>query len=269
MGLHQQVGFLGFGNMGQAIGNGLLDAGEIGYEQLVLYDLFTEKLQSYGEKGSILAQSPGGLVGESGVVILATKPQDMDAALADIHPENIGDTLFISIAAGLSIAYFEARLGNTARIVRVMPNTPAMVNAGAAAYSLGAGCISEDEGIVQTIFDSIGMSVRVPEESIDAVTALSGSGPAYYFYLVECFVNSGVELGLTESQATELAVQTLYGAGKMLKETGESAAVLRGNVTSKGGTTFAALESFRGNDLEGTVRAAVEAAANRSRELGK
>jgi pyrroline-5-carboxylate reductase len=267
--LQQKIGFLGFGNMGQAIGNGLLDAGEISHNQLILYDLYPDKLAPFAEEGAILAASPAELARKSDVLLLATKPQDMDAALEQIEPENASDTLYISIAAGLSISYFQKHLGDSARIIRVMPNTPAMVNAGAAAYALNQACTDADEALVNTIFTSIGLAVPVPESSIDAVTALSGSGPAYYFYLVECFVKAGVELGLTEKQATGLAVQTLYGAGKMLKDTGESPASLREKVTSKGGTTFAALESFRGNELENIVFNATKAAADRSRELGK
>jgi pyrroline-5-carboxylate reductase len=267
--LEQNIGFLGFGNMGQAIGNGLLDSGEISHKQLVLYDLCADNISVYGDKGAILAQSLPELVQVSDVLLLATKPQDMEAALGALEPDNVGDILYISIAAGLSISLFEKNLGASARIVRVMPNTPAMVGAGAAAYALNDACTASDEALVSTIFGSVGLGLRVLESSFDAVTALSGSGPAYYFYFVECFMKAGVELGLSEEQATELAVQTLYGAGKMLKETKESAATLRENVTSKGGTTFAALESFRGDHLEKIVFNAMKAASERSRELGK
>ena len=269
MSLEKNIGFLGFGNMGQAIGNGLLESGEISHNQLVLYDLFVDKLSNYGEQGSILAQSLPELAQKSGILILATKPQDMKSALEGLEVDKCGDTLYISIAAGLSISFFEKHLGSSARIIRVMPNTPALVAAGAAAYALNDACTEADEALVRTIFDSVGIGRRVKESAIDAVTALSGSGPAYYFYLVECFVKAGVELGLSDKQATELAVQTLYGAGKMLREAGESPATLRENVTSKGGTTYAALESFRGDKLEKIVFNAMNAASERSRELGK
>lgn len=269
MALKQSIGFLGFGNMGQAIGNGLVAADQISHNQLILHDLYADKLSEYADKGSLIAESPSDLAAKSDVLILATKPQDMEAALESIRSEFSDATLVISIAAGLSISFFQKHLGESARIIRVMPNTPALVSAGAAAYALNDACTDDDEALVRTIFEAVGIGVRVPESAIDAVTALSGSGPAYYFYLVECFVNAGVELGLPEEQATELAVQTLYGAGKMLKETGKPATVLRENVTSKGGTTFAALESFRSNDLNGTVFDAMKAAADRSRELGQ
>lgn len=269
MSLQGSIGFLGFGNMGQAIGNGLIESGQIAPKQLVLQDLYTDKLSDYADKGAVIADSPADLASKSDVLILATKPQDMEAALESLGPSFQSDTLVISIAAGLSISFFQKYLGESARIVRVMPNTPALVGAGAAGYALSDTCSDSDEALVRTIFEAVGIGVEVPESAIDAVTALSGSGPAYYFYLVECFVNSGVELGLPEEQATELAIQTLYGAGKMLMETGEPAAVLREKVTSKGGTTFAALESFRSNHLNETIFAAMKAASDRSRELGQ
>ena len=201
-------------------------------------------------------------------LVEATKPQDMQAALEAIRPQFSTNTLIISIAAGLSISYFEKHLGAEARIIRVMPNTPAMVSAGAAGYAINNACTDADEALANTIFNAVGIGLCVPEASIDAVTALSGSGPAYFFYFVECMTKAGVELGLSEEQATKLAVQTLYGAGKLLTQSGESAQSLREKVTSKGGTTHAAVESFRSSGLEQTVMNAMQAASDRSRELG-
>jgi pyrroline-5-carboxylate reductase len=267
--LQQSIGFLGFGNMGQAIGDGLIDAGEITTSQLVLYDLFAEKLAPYAEQGATIALSPRDLAANSDILILATKPQYMEAALIEIKAQFSLDTVVISIAAGLSISFFEKHLGNEARIIRVMPNTPAMVSAGAAGYALNSACTETDEAIAHTVFNTIGIGLPVPESSIDAVTAISGSGPAYFFYFVECICKAGVELGLSEEQATKLAVQTLYGAGRLLVESEESAQSLREKVTSKGGTTHAALKSFRDSQLEQTVLTAMRAAADRSRELGK
>lgn len=266
--LQETIGFLGFGNMGQAIGKGLIEAGEIPYAQLAVYDLFADKLTPYAEQGTKITDSPAQLAACSDVLILATKPQDMEAALQAIQPQLSADTLVISIAAGLSIAFFEKHLGATTHIIRVMPNTPAMVSAGAAGYALNDACSEHDEALAHTIFNAIGLGLRVPESSIDAVTALSGSGPAYFFYFVECMTKAGVALGLPEEQATKLAVQTLYGAGALLTQSGESAQALREKVTSKGGTTHAALESFRGNDLDQTVLEAMHAAVHRSQELG-
>lgn len=268
MALQQSIGFLGFGNMGQAIGDGLIEAGEINSSQLVLFDLFGDKLAPYAEQGAIIAQSPADLAAQSDILILATKPQDMEAALVEIQAQFSRDTLVISIAAGLSISFFEKHLGEDARVIRVMPNTPAMVSAGAAGYALNEACSEADEAVARTIFNAVGIGLPVPESSIDAVTAISGSGPAYFFYFVECMCKAGVELGLSEEQATQLAVQTLYGAGRLLVESGESAQSLREKVTSKGGTTHAALESFRSSQLDQTVLSAMQAAADRSRELG-
>ncbi len=149
-----------------------------------------------------------------------------------------------------------------------MPNTPALVQAGAAGIALGANCGEEDATTVRAIFGAIGMAAVVEESDIDAVTALSGSGPAYFFYLVECLVKAGIAQGLSAEVATQLATQTLFGAGKLLVESGESAATLRQRVTSKGGTTEAALRQFEADGFETVVAAAVAAAAQRSKELG-
>lgn len=269
MAIQGTIGFIGFGNIGQAIGDGLVEAGEITHDQLALYDLFAEKMTAYAEKGAFIASSPAELAAKSDILILATKPYDMEAALIELQPEFSTNTLVISVAAGVPISFFEKHLGSGTRIIRVMPNTPAMVNAGAAGFALNDACSDTDEALAETIFNAIGIGLRVPEPSIDLVTALSGSGPAYFFYLVECMTKAGVELGLTEEQATKLAAQTLYGAGQLLTQSGESAQSLREKVTSKGGTTHAALESFRESDLEQTVFVAMKAAADRSRELGQ
>ena len=262
------LGFYGYGNMGQAIAAGLAESGAIPPEQLNAYDVDSGKAGAIESIGGRFAGDPGALCESCTAIVFATKPQDMDGALESIKPSFRADILVISIAAGLSIAYFQERLGSGARVVRVMPNTPALSKAGAAGIALSDTCTEMDRATAMTIFGSIGNAVLVEEAQMDAVTALSGSGPAYYFYLVECMVDAAVKLGLSESQATELAVQTLYGAGKLLKESGERASTLRENVTSKGGTTHAALESFRNNGLNGLVEDALKAAADRSKELG-
>ena len=263
------IGFLGYGNMGQAIANGLMQAGTVKPKQLAAYDVDAAKLNELQTLGGSTVTSIADLANQAQVLVLATKPQDMDAALETLQAAATSATLYISIAAGLSIAYFQERLGTDARIIRVMPNMPAMVSAGASGIALSDTCTDEDGCIADAIFGAIGISERVSEHELDAVTALSGSGPAYYFYLVECFVRAGTMLGLSEEKATRLAAQTLYGTGLLLKESDESPAELRERVTSKGGTTYAALESFRAHGLEDTVYTAMKAAADRSKELGK
>lgn len=263
------VGFLGFGNMGQAIAKGLVKAEAIAPDQLAAYDLDREKAAVAVSLGGRAADSPGDLARSSRTLVLAPKPQDMATALESIRDGLRDETLIISIAAGISTEFIQRTLDRAVRVARVMPNTPALAGAGASGIALSANCTPNDGVVARAIFEAVGLAEEVPEDAMDAVTALSGSGPAYYFAFVEACVGAAVGLGLNEDQATRLAGQTLYGAGLLLKESGETAAVLRERVTSKGGTTAAALAVFEERDLNGTVRAAMDAAARRSRELGQ
>lgn len=268
MTLNRTLGFLGFGNMGQAIYNGLLVAKTVRPGQVAVYDVDPQKLEKAAPE-TRRAGSPADLATRSELLILATKPQDLAAALDELAGMAKPDTLVVSIAAGISIGFIQQHLGESAHVARVMPNTPALVGAGAAGVAFSDTCTEADRAATTTIFEAIGIAETVPEEALDVVTALSGSGPAYFFYFVECLIAAASGLGLSEEQARRLAIQTALGAGRMLTEAGESPATLRERVTSKGGTTFAALESLRGNDFQGIVRSALEAAAARSRELGQ
>ena len=269
MALEGTLSFLGFGNMGEAMLSGLVAARTLTPDRALVFDVAAARRDRGHSLGARVADSPAQLVHESDTLILAPKPQDMDAALATIKGDLKPSALVISIAAGISTKFIQARLGEGVHVVRVMPNTPAMVNASASGVAFSANCTPKDEATALEIFGAIGVAERVPESAIDAVTGLSGSGPAYFFYMVECLAAAAVEEGLTEQQAARLAAQTLYGAGKLLVESGESAATLRERVTSKGGTTFAALEKFRANDFPRIVAESVHAAAARSRELGQ
>ncbi len=263
------LGFLGFGNMGKAIANGLVKTGAVSAEQLLAFDLRAEAAKAIEELGGTAAGTAAELAERSQTLLLAPKPQDMEGALQSIAGHLADASLVISIAAGVSIAHIQRLLGADRRVARVMPNTPALVGAGAAGIALSPSCTEENAAVAKAIFEAVGIAERLPETSLDAVTALSGSGPAYFFALVEACVKAGVHLGLPEEQAARLAGQTLYGAGLLLKESGESASTLRERVTSKGGTTEAALACFEQHDLDGTVRVAMEAAAKRSKELGE
>ncbi|MBI3119926.1 MAG: pyrroline-5-carboxylate reductase, partial [Candidatus Hydrogenedentes bacterium] len=192
-----------------------------------------------------------------------------ELALREVRPALRDGALVISIAAGLSIPWLHEQLGTSVRIVRVMPNTPALCHAGAAGIALGPGCTESDAAVARGIFRAVGTAEMVEESAMDVVTAVSGSGPAYFFYMVECLVKAGVSEGLPEEVATRLATQTLVGAGMLIHATGEPASVLRAKVTSKGGTTEAALRQMQDDKFEDVVRAAVAAAAARSRELGR
>ncbi|HEO70470.1 MAG TPA: pyrroline-5-carboxylate reductase, partial [Candidatus Hydrogenedentes bacterium] len=231
MALEGTLGFLGFGNMGGAILRGLIQSGTLPAERAVVFDIEEGKCAAARDLGVAVAESEADLARRSDIVLLAVKPQTMNEALGNLKPGFTEKTLVISIAAGVSIAYLRERLGPQVRAIRVMPNTPAMVGAGAAAFAASDNAADTDRQAAQTIFGTIGIAVEAPEAAMDAVTALSGSGPAYFFYMVECLVRAAVREGLTEDQATRLAAQTALGAGRLLSESGESAAVLRERVT--------------------------------------
>jgi pyrroline-5-carboxylate reductase len=269
------VGFLGFGNMGSAILQGLITTGTLTSSKAVVYDVAEERRAAAAKLDARVAETPRALAEASDVLLLAVKPQNMAEALDRIKPGLKPGTLVISIAAGISIGYIqarlglEARLGREVRVVRVMPNTPALVKAGAAGIAMAQNCTESDKAAARAIFGSIGIAEFVSEDMMDTVTALSGSGPAYFFYMVESLVRAAQAHGLEPGQATRLAAQTLFGAGRLLNESSDGPAVLRERVTSKGGTTAAALEAFRAGGFENLIAAGVDAAVARSKELGK
>jgi pyrroline-5-carboxylate reductase len=236
---------------------------------MAVFDVDPAKAEAARAIGAVPVETATELAGASDALILAVKPQGMDAALRPLAPVLPGQTLVVSIAAGISISYLEERLGRGRRIARVMPNTPALVQAGAAAAAFSAACAEEDKDTVQALFGAVGHIERVDEAHMDAVTALSGSGPAYFFRLTELLTEAAAAEGLPRDVAERLARQTLLGAGRLLTESGESAATLRERVTSKGGTTEAALRAFAEGGFDALVSKAVAAAAQRSRELGQ
>lgn len=255
--------------MGGAILKGLLQAGTLAPDNVVVCDVDADKRQAAAALGVKTVETPDQLAELSEIILLAVKPQGMDEALAALKGGFFPSALVISIAAGISISYIRDRLGKNTRVIRVMPNTPALVGAGAAGLALSDNCTDDDAALAQTVFNAVGIAVVVSESDIDAVTALSGSGPAYFFYAVECLVRAAVAEGLNEKTAARLAGQTLLGAGMLLMQSGEPASVLRERVTSKGGTTAAALAAFQEQGLDSVLAAGVAAAAARSRELGK
>lgn len=266
--ISETLGFLGYGNMGAAILEGLIGLGAVDRAKALAFDPSPARCAEAERIGVACASSLADLVSRSGVLILAVKPQVMGAVLDEVKPALKPGTLVISIAAGISSQFIQSRLSGGTPVIRVMPNTPYMVHAGASGMAPSVECSEAQIEIAREIFASMGIAEVVEESAIDAITALSGSGPAYFFYMVECLVEAAVAQGLERGMAERLAGQTLYGAGKLLKETGEAAGELRKKVTSPGGTTEAALNAFRAEGLEKTVGVAVSAAANRSRELG-
>jgi len=234
-----------------------------------VYDVAPDRRAEADTAGAAVVPSPDELARNANTLILAVKPQVMAEAVESLKPGIGAKTRVISIAAGISITYLQERFGKNVRVIRVMPNTPAMAKAGAAGIALSDNCTEADAAAARAIFEALGLVEVVPEALMDVVTALSGSGPAYFFYMVECLTQAAGKHGLGSQQAANLAAQTLLGAGRLLKESGETAAVLRERVTSKGGTTAAAIEAFRAGGFDRIIAAGIAAAVARSKELGK
>ena len=206
---------------------------------------------------------------EASIVVLSVKPQAMNRLLEEIKPALDESKLVISIAAGVPIEAIERKVGHGIRIIRTMPNTPALVGAGATALAPGEHATEADLVQAKALFEAVGMAVVVEEPLLDAVTGLSGSGPAYIFLIIEALADGGVKAGLARDQAQELAAQTVLGSAKLLIETGEHPGRLKDQVTSPGGTAIAGLHTLEAGGLRTTLMDAVEVATNRSRELGK
>lgn len=259
--------FIGGGNMAEALLHGILDSGHAEPCRTTVTDPREDRLAELKDRfGVHTSTDNAAAVKGADLVWLCVKPQQMDgvlASLAGLAPE----ALYVSIAAGVPTARMEKAMGGAVRVVRVMPNTPALVQAGAAGIAAGANATLEDVARVETLMTCVGKATVVDEEDLHAVTALSGSGPAYVFYLVEALLRAGEELGLDPLQARTLVVQTVCGAGKLLEESGQPAAELRQRVTSKGGTTAAALEMFERAGVGAGLTDGALAAARRSREL--
>ena len=258
-----RISVIGAGVMGEALIAALIKAGHAP-EKIEIIEKRQERCDELVAKYSIGISK--GLT-KSDVLLLVTKPQDLDAVLADINGKVNPGALVVSFAAGKKIATISNGLNGQNPVVRVMPNTPTLVGKGAAGYSLGAGVTDHQKKFVIDFLSAAGVAVEVKEELQDAVTATSGSGPAYFFTFVEAMVKGAVDLGLSEEVATQLTVQTIIGAAELLATSGKSATTLRENVTSPNGTTYAALQSFAASDLERIVASAMKAARDRSIEL--
>ncbi len=262
------IGFIGAGNMAEALLCGLLAQGHPA-ERIVLSDIDQRRLQALARSHRVaIAADNASLAVRSDIVVFAVKPQHLRAVLTAL-PALSPDTTLISIAAGRTMSMLRSAWGgDDAAWVRVMPNTPALLGAGMSVLYTEAG--SEHRRRAQSLFACVGKVAWVEDESqLDAVTAISGSGPAYFFLLAEIMQRAGVSMGLPESLAAELASQTALGAGRMLAESGREARVLREQVTSPGGTTQAALECMLAHGLEEALQAGMRAAEQRARELGE
>jgi pyrroline-5-carboxylate reductase len=211
----------------------------------------------------------GDVVAQADVVLLAVKPQQMADVLAGIRNSIRPQALVVSIAAGVTLARLSAGLPPKQRIIRVMPNTPCLIGRGASAYCLGSHATAEDGRLVAELLSAVGVAHQVPEEQLDAVTGLSGSGPAFAYTMIEVLSEGGVAMGLPAALAADLAVRTVAGAAEMILATGETPAVLRDRVTSPGGTTLAGIKALDEGGFRAAVVGAVTAATRRSAELGK
>lgn len=257
---------LGAGVMGETLLSGLLRSGRPPAE-LLITEKRPERAAALTEKYGVEVVSNAEAAKRADTLVVVVKPQDMGALLDEIAGDVDRETLVVSLAAGITTAFLESRLPAGVPCVRVMPNTPALVDQGMAAVSPGTHCDEEHLERAEALLAAVGKVVRVPEKQQDAVTAISGSGPAYVFYVVEAMIEAGVMLGMPRATAHELVVQTVYGAAAMLKETGEHPTVLRENVTSPAGTTVAALRELDDHKVRAAFLTAMEAARDRSREL--
>ena len=260
------VAILGAGVMGSTLLSGLIRAGRPATD-LVITGRNAERVEELASRYGVRQASNGDAALGAATLVLVVKPQDMDSLIAEIRQHVRPGTLVVSLAAGITTTFLEQRLPPGTAVVRVMANTPAMVDEGMAAISPGQHCDEVHLGEAEELLRSCGKVLRVPEKHLDAVTAISGSGPAYIFYVVEAMIEAGVLLGMPRATSTELVVQTLYGAATMLKETGQHPTVLREQVSSPGGTTMAALRQLDDHKVRAAFVTAMEAAAQRSQQL--
>jgi pyrroline-5-carboxylate reductase len=266
----QTIGFIGAGNMAEALIRGLVRGGHVAAERISASGPRRERLDELAAAYKIKVSTDNREVARgAGLVVLSIKPQIMDKVLREIGEHLQPGTLVISIAAGVDTETIESAVADGVRVVRAMPNTPALVGAGATAISAGHHASEADLATARAIFDAVGITVTLEESHLDAVTGLSGSGPAYIFLILEALSDAGVKVGLSRRNSQKLAAQTVMGSAKMLLETDEHVGHLKDMVTSPGGTAIAGLHTLEEGGLRTTLINAVETATKRARELGR
>ena len=264
------IGFLGAGQMATALAKGFLASGQWTADRLIGCDVAPAAAEKFRDQtGGRIVSSAAEVLRAADIVFLAVKPQHMSGLLAAAAGEAQERHLFVSIAAGIPLATLEGALVRTARVIRVMPNTPCLVGQGASGYALGTNATPADGELVRGLLSTVGVALAVPEPPLDAVTGLSGSGPAYVYLMIEALSDGGVRMGLPREAATRLAAQTVLGAAQMVLSTGQHPGVLKDAVTSPGGTTIAGLQALEQHAVRGALMEAVQAATERSRQLGK
>ena len=263
------IGFIGAGNMAEAMIRGLLRGKDFAPERISASGPREERAAELREKYGIDATTDNNTPARKDIVVLSVKPQIMSRVLDEVADAIRADALVISIAAGVPVATIQSRLASGTRVVRAMPNTPALVDAAATAIAGGEHARESDLADAKRIFDAIGLTVILEESALDAVTGLSGSGPAYVFLILEALSDAGVKVGLSRRTAQLLAAQTVLGSAKLLLETNEHPGRLKDMVTSPGGTAITGLHTLENGGVRTTLMNAVEAATRRSRELGE
>jgi pyrroline-5-carboxylate reductase len=268
--LDQRIGFIGAGQMANALARGFLKAGLATPDQVSAADVDEAARQKFAQTtGAQAVVDSTAVVRQSDVIFLAVKPQQIAAVAEKLLGKIGGGKLLVSIAAGVRLASLAERFGPDLRMIRVMPNTPCLIGQGVCAYSLGKHATPEDGALVGRLLSSLGSAWPVEEKLLDAVTGLSGSGPAFVYMMIEALSDAGVRVGLPRAMATAMAAQTVRGSADMVLASGEHPAVLKDRVTSPGGTTIAGLQAMEQGGVRAALMAAVEAATKRSEELGK
>ncbi|MDO9535538.1 MAG: pyrroline-5-carboxylate reductase [Bacillota bacterium] len=264
------LAFIGCGTMGTALLEGIVSNKLEKPEDVILFDKDPFKTQALNQKlGVNIADELHSLCSKAKVIFLCVKPQDMKKLLLHIKPFIHSEHLLISVAAGLSISFFEEHLNNPLKIIRIMPNTPCIVGEGMSVISKGKNVSPDEENYVVTLIESLGKVVSVEENLLSAVTGLSGSGPAYVFMVIEALADGGVEMGLTREMSFLLSAQTVLGAAKMFLETGEHPALMKNKVTSPGGTTSAGLLALEEGAVRASLIKAVMESAKKAQEMEK
>ena len=260
------IGVIGAGVMGEALIAALIRSG-VNPGDISFAEKRDDRAAELTARYSITHKDLSEVAAQATTILLVVKPQDMEATLSELAPHIKADALLISFAAGKTIASLTNGLGRSNPVIRVMPNTPALLGKGASGYSLGAGVSEPQRAFIANFLAATGKAIEVPESLQDAVTATSGSGPAYFFAFVEAMIEGSVALGLSREDATLLTIQTIVGAADLLESSGDSPTTLREKVTSPNGTTAAAIASFNASGLNEIVSQAMSAAAHRSQEL--
>ena len=268
--MKQRIGFIGAGQMARALASGFVRKDLVRPDQLIASDAQPQAAEEFGRAvpGARLTSDNAHVLAESDIVFFSVKPQQMPQVLSELKGRVTADHLLVSIAAGIRLRTIAEGLGRGGRLVRVMPNTPCLVGESASGYCLGPGATAADGELVNQLLSSVGRALAVEEKLLDAVTGLSGSGPAFVYLMIEALSDGGVRMGLPRDIAMLLAAQTVKGAAEMVLATGDHPAVLKDRVASPGGTTIAGLQALEAGGVRAALIAAVEAACRRSAELG-